>query len=704
MSTLAATRAGVRSVMYEGTVLHRRSQPAEHVLRHRVCFYAIDLDEVGRLSRRLRLFGHNRRAPFALYDEDHAGRTDRPIKDNVLALLAGHGIDADGGRVVLVTNLRTFGYVFNPVSFYFCYRPAGPLAAVVAEVANTFGERHLYVLPADEARAGRGGKLTWERDKRMHVSPFFGLDQRYRFILTEPGESIRLAVGVDEGDEHPLWAEQTGTARPLGDAALARALVRHPFMAQRVTGLIHWHALRLWLKRVPFHHLPRFRPGEGSVHESTDTTDSPPAAPAARRRALRGLPEAGRSPMTPAARRLSEWVLGHPAVGRITLTMPDGTVRRAGDPATGPDVAVTIASKDTWRRIARRGRIGLGEGYSAGDWWADDLVGLLEILTETGEAVRRSRAGRALTEVQRRRPHLPARADLPGAKRDIQYHYDLGNDLYELFLDPSWTYSCAVFERPGMTLQEAQEAKYRRIGAGLGLGPDSHVLEIGCGWGGFAIHAAREYGCRVTGLTLSEEQAALARERIAAAGLSGRIDIQLQDYRTMAGRFDAIASIEMLEAIGHQQLPTYFRSLDRLLAPGGVACIQVISCPDQRYERYRRHHDWIREYIFPGSLLPSLGAMSAAMTRSSELIVERVDNIGDHYAETLRQWRERFMMNRDRVLALGYDERFVRTWEYYLASCEAAFRTRLIHDYQLVLTRPFNRRLAPEALREVASR
>ncbi|MEQ9336495.1 MAG: cyclopropane-fatty-acyl-phospholipid synthase family protein, partial [Miltoncostaeaceae bacterium] len=223
-------------------------------------------------------------------------------------------------------------------------------------------------------------------------------------------------------------------------------------------------------------------------------------------------------------------------------------------------------------------------------------------------------------------------------------------------------------------------------------------------WGGFAIHAAAEYGCRVTGLTLSDEQAALARRRIAAAGLSDRIDIQLQDYRTMRGRFDAIASIEMIEAIGHQQLPTYFRSVDRLLAPGGAACIQVISCPDQRYERYRRHHDWIREYIFPGSLLPSLGAMTAAMTRSSELIVEQVDNIGDHYAETLRQWRERFMMNRDRVIALGYDERFIRTWEYYLASCEAAFRTRLIHDYQLVLTRPFNRNLAPGALQEVASR
>jgi cyclopropane-fatty-acyl-phospholipid synthase len=296
-------------------------------------------------------------------------------------------------------------------------------------------------------------------------------------------------------------------------------------------------------------------------------------------------------------------------------------------------------------------------------------------------------------EVQRRRPRLPARSDLPGARRDIQYHYDLGNDLYALFLDPSWTYSCAVFEHPGMSLEEAQGAKYRRICDKLDLGPGSHVLEIGCGWGGFALHAATEYGARVTGLTLSEEQAALARERVAAAGLEDRVEILLQDYRTLEGSFTHVASIEMLEAIGHRELPVYFRAVDRLLAPGGVACIQTIAVPDQRYERYRRGNDWIRQYVFPGALIPSLDAITSAMTRSSELIVHGVENIGYHYARTLRLWRERFLENRDQVLALGYDERFVRTWEFYLAFCEAGFRTRALHDYQLVLTRPFNDRL-----------
>jgi cyclopropane-fatty-acyl-phospholipid synthase len=347
-----------------------------------------------------------------------------------------------------------------------------------------------------------------------------------------------------------------------------------------------------------------------------------------------------------------------------------------------------VASKDLYRRLAARGRIGVGEAYTAGDWHADDLVGLLETLALTGEALRRRSGPRALGAFRRRRPRLPTRGDLPGAKRDVEYHYDLGNDLYALFLDPSWTYSCAVFERPGMTLQEAQETKYRRICDKLGLGPDAHVLEIGCGWGGFALHAAAERGARVTGVTLSEEQAALARERAAEAGLADRIEVRVQDYRTLEGRFTHIASIEMLEALGHRELPVFFGACERLLAPGGVACIQTIAVPDQRYEAYRRGNDWIREYIFPGATIPSLRAISRAMTRSSELIVDGLDNIGPHYAETLRRWRESFLANRGEVRALGYDERFVRAWDFYLAFCEAGFRTRALHDYQLVLRRP----------------
>jgi cyclopropane-fatty-acyl-phospholipid synthase len=695
----------VRSALYEGTLLHARTIPTRNIFRYPVCFYGIDLDELPELDRRIALFGYNRRNIVSFRDGDHLGDPERPVKENVLAFLAERGIDmGPGARIVLLTNLRLLGYVFNPVSYFYCHRADGGLEAIVAEVGNTFGERHCYLLTS-ENQVKDGSRRVYEHRKLMHVSPFFGMDQTYRFSFSEPGERIHAGVGIIEGDERPFWAELSGTRRPLTNAALARALTRYPLMSQQVTGLIHWQAVKLAMKKVPFHRKPRFSPGEGSRPAATPHADGGtapvatierPAPTAPARSALRPLPPARRSPFTGVARRAGLWGLGNPVRGRISTRLPDGTVHRGGDPATGPDIALTVTSKNLWRRLATRGRLAIGESYVAGDWRTDDLVGLLETLALSGEQARRHFPWSAWMEIQRRRPHLPARSDLPGAKRDIQYHYDLGNDLYALFLDPSWTYSCAFFEHPGMSLQEAQEAKYRRICDKLGLGPDSHVLEIGCGWGGFAMHAAREWGARVTGVTLSQEQADLARQRIAQAGLSDRVEILLKDYRELTGTFTHIASIEMLEAIGHRELPVYFRACDRLLAPGGVACIQTIAVPDQTYERYRRGHDWIREYVFPGAVIPSLAAITHAMSRSSGLIVHGVENIGYHYAETLRQWRERFLANREQVLALGYDERFIRTWEFYLAFCEAGFRTRALHDYQMVLTRPFNDRLPVE--------
>ena len=368
--------------------------------------------------------------------------------------------------------------------------------------------------------------------------------------------------------------------------------------------------------------------------------------------------------------------------GALELHLPDGGVHRGG---SGDPVVVTVESNDLFRRLARSPRIGLGESYVAGDWHADDLPGLVELAIRNVEVWRR---GSRLARLERYRPHLAPRQSLQRARRNIGYHYDLGNDFYRLFLDESMTYSCAVWE-PGDTLEQAQERKLRTICDKLDLGPGDHVLEIGCGWGSFALLAAGEYGARVTGVTISQEQFDAARARVAAAGLSDRVEILFQDYRTLEGRFTKIASIEMLEAIGYAQYPAFFAACDRLLVPGGAAAIQVIGMPDQRFERYRRKEDWIQRYIFPGSLLPSLEALQTAMSRSSELIVVGLEEIGPHYAETLRVWRERFLARLPEVRALGFDERFVRTWDFYLASCEALFRTRAIRDMQLVLRRPF---------------
>jgi cyclopropane-fatty-acyl-phospholipid synthase len=255
------------------------------------------------------------------------------------------------------------------------------------------------------------------------------------------------------------------------------------------------------------------------------------------------------------------------------------------------------------------------------------------------------------------------------------------------------TYSCAVFERPDETLETAQLRKLRMICNKLRLGPDDRVLELGCGWGSFALVAAGEYGAHVTGLTLSAAQAGLARERIAAAGLADRVTILEEGYGSHQGSYTRVASIEMIEAIGERQFPTYFATLDRLLERDGIACVQSILVPDARYDRYRSSPDWIERYVFPGCLIPSLSALTQAMTKASSLMVHELEEIGPSYAMTLARWRKRFLARIGEARVIGYDERFERTWEFYLAFCEAAFRTRALRDAQLVLTRPFNESL-----------
>jgi cyclopropane-fatty-acyl-phospholipid synthase len=381
--------------------------------------------------------------------------------------------------------------------------------------------------------------------------------------------------------------------------------------------------------------------------------------------------------------------------GSIVVRYPDGRGRRFGDGRT-PAVVVDIRRpRAFWSKIARRTRVGLGESYVDGDWDCDELVTLFSLLGRNLRASSGHAAVRGLRALQRVRPDLSQRQTAANAVDNIHAHYDLGNDLFELMLDPTMTYSCAYWEEPGMSLEEAQIAKLRRVCAKLRLGPDDHLLEIGCGWGSLAIVAARETGCRVTGLTLSPSQARLARERVAAAGLDGRVGIVERDYRTVSGTYSKVASIEMIEAIGRAEHATYFSAVDRLLAPDGIALIQAIGVPDEQYERYRRTPDWIQQYVFPGSLLVSLGVVARAAAKTRLMIVG-VEEIGIGYAATLGAWRANVDRHVGEIRALGYDDRFLRIWRYYLSYCEAGFAVRALRNMQITLSRAFNDALPVE--------
>jgi cyclopropane-fatty-acyl-phospholipid synthase len=396
------------------------------------------------------------------------------------------------------------------------------------------------------------------------------------------------------------------------------------------------------------------------------------------------------------------WLRARWQTGALELELPGGELVRLGDDRAGgarlrdgtggarlgSAPRVRVHDDRLFLRLVLRGELGAGESFVAGEWSSDDVVGVVR-------AVLRATGARGLESPVTRLAQLPALArhrraanTRTGSERNVHAHYDLGNAFYRLFLDEeTLAYSCGIFPAP--SLAAAQEQKLERLCELLALSPRDHLLEVGCGWGGMAMYAARTRGCRVTAITVSREQFELASARVAEAGLSDRVTIAYRDYRELTGTFDKgrgfdkIVSIEMLEAVGYEFLPRYFATCARVLAPGGRLAVQSITMPDDRFDAYRRRVDWMQTYVFPGTLIPSLGAIRAA---SPMLQLADVCDIGPSYAPTLAAWRERFVAQLPAVRALGFDEPFIRTWLLYLMFSEAAFAERTLGDHQLLFT------------------
>ncbi|MHB8381625.1 MAG: class I SAM-dependent methyltransferase [Candidatus Binataceae bacterium] len=378
------------------------------------------------------------------------------------------------------------------------------------------------------------------------------------------------------------------------------------------------------------------------------------------------------------------------------LVLEDGAERMAfGEDIEDAELRATLRVHDRrfYSDLALGGSVGAGESYMAGCWSADDLTTLMRLMICNRNVLDGMDSGlaRAANPV-RRMLHYLNRNSRQGSRRNISAHYDLGNDFFELALDRSMMYSCAIFEHADASLDEAAAAKVDRICRKLELKPSDHLVEIGTGWGGFAIHAARTYGCRITTATISRKQHDFAVERIAAAGLSDRVTVVLKDYRDLEGRFDKAVSIEMIEAVGHHYLDSYFRKCGELLKPNGMMLLQAITIADQHYARALRTVDFIKKYIFPGSFIPSVTAITDSITRASDLRLFHLEDLTPNYAETLKHWRLNTFANLDRVKALGYPDEFIRMWEYYLCYCEGGFRERYIGDVQMLLVKPLCRR------------
>lgn len=352
-------------------------------------------------------------------------------------------------------------------------------------------------------------------------------------------------------------------------------------------------------------------------------------------------------------------------------------------------VHINVRNPRFFSDVAFGGSIGAGEAYIRGYWGCDDLTTLVRILLRNRPALDAVNSGLAkLTLPLQTFMHWLNRNTRKGSRRNISAHYDLGNDFYQLWLDSRMMYSSAYFETPETPLDDAAAAKLDMICTKLELSPGDSVVEIGSGWGGFAIHAAENYGCHVTTTTISREQHAFARERIAAKGLEDRITLLLEDYRDLNGTYDKLVSIEMIEAVGHHYHDVFFRKCRELLKPEGRMLLQAITIKDQRYDVYKSEPDFIRRYIFPGGCLTSVTDMLRILTRHTDMRVFDLEDIGLHYARTLRDWRERFFDTLDKVRALGYGDEFIRMWEYYLCFCEGAFAEREIGNVQMLMMRP----------------
>lgn len=653
----------MNSRIYHCNVMHTRLKPVKHSFVYPVYVLAIELSELMQLDKELPLFGYNRFRPLSIFDKDYLSSGEKSIVSKLKKILIKHNLNEEITRIVLVTSARYFNYVFNPVSFYYCYRNDGALACVAAEVNNTFHEKHLYLLT--QPKGGDESYTDYEVNKEFFVSPFNDMRGGYDFRFSELSDSLDIRLDLVKDGATELKSRIWGKSVPLNTYNLLQTIVRTPLLPWLTMPRILWQAAKLYYGR-----------------KLTVRTKPNPNHAMTLRRAPAPL-------VANFYVSIVKRILLNIQHGCLQLTMPDHSVEHFGDIHAKQKINLNVNHYDFFRRVVFGGSTGFGESYVAGDWDTEDLTQLLVFFLNNQSSLNQFIVKTAwLSRAANKVCHAWSNNSIRRSRQNIQAHYDLSNDFFQLFLDDSMTYSCAYYKNESDDLAQAQLNKINLIIQKAQICEDDHVLEIGSGWGSFAIQAVKQTGCKVTTVTLSEEQQKLARERVEREGLSDRIHVQLCDYRKLEGQFDKIVSIEMIEAVGHEYLGAYFSQIDHLLKKGGVAVIQAIAVIDQNYETYRKESDWIQKYIFPGGMAPSLQVITEKIMKHTRFFIDDVENFGMDYARTLWEWKKGFHANRNAVLEMGFDQNIVRKWEYYFSYCEAGFLCKILNTYQIVLKRP----------------
>ena len=649
-----------------------RLKPVEHRFQYPLYVYAIDLDELKTLDSRLPLFGYNCFRPVSIHDRDYLDNGPGSIREKLFRFLKGGGCAERVSSIILITSARYFNYVFNPVSFYYCFSEDANLLCIVAEVNNTFGERHVY-LPDKIDKDDYTFPVRFTTPKEFHVSPFNDISGIYEFIFSDIRKELNIRLNLHRDNELVFYAELWGDPLPLTASSHLKTLARHPFIPHLSVPRIYWEAAKLYfLRKLSYHKKP-----------------IPISAMTIRRIPLTFFQKKSMNYIFRLLKAIRQ--------GYLIITLPDGRRETFGSKESPTRAEMNINDYSFFPRVMMGGDIGLGESFMDGKWDSPDPSDVVKVLFENRDIMADGNFTTTVYSRLRNRILDIARENtLTGAKRNIERHYDLGNAFFNTFLDSTMTYSCALFRSPDETLEEAQKNKLNSIIQKAAIGKDDHVLEIGCGWGSFAVEAVMQRECRVTGITLSREQYDYARSLAREKGLDERITILLRDYREMTGMFDRIISIEMLEAVGYRHLETFFACCDRLLNEGGYIVLQTIIIPDDRYDDYRKTVDWTRKHIFPGGHIPSLKAIRRILTKHPAFEIAGIDDISPHYVETLRRWRSNFIKKSNMLSRMGFDSKFQRKWTYYLASSEAGFASRSLGDLQIIL----KKRVPPRLFRQ----
>lgn len=637
-----------------GSTTHHRYEPKPHKFKYPIYMIQTDIDDLDSLNSSSLLLSYNKNNVLSIHDNDFLFNEKTSLKEKVTNITNTFSNKEQIQSIQLVTIPKFFQKGFRPVSFYLCYSKSQEILGMVAEVTNTYGESHIYKLDKKE-----GEGVRFQSTKEFHISPFFDEDGQYEFKVDDSPKKLAIHINYNKENKPVFYANFVAKKKALNTLNILTVLFLLPFNALLIFPRILFQAAILFfIKKIP----AKAKPDP----ISTNTFKAMPLS-----RFQKFILEKIKSN----SRNVTQ--------GNIQLELPDNAIHILGTPNSDPSASLKVRNNFFFKSVASGGEIGFGESYVKGEWNSNNLTKLLSFFILNRDSFISTSLGSVIMRNMNSLRHFFRRNTVKNSKQNISEHYDLGNNFYSLFLDKSMMYSAAKFSDDHTTLEEAQENKVAALISRLDAKPGDHILEIGSGWGEVAITLAKSKKCKVTTITLSEEQHRHVEQRIKRERLNDLVTVKIQDYRHMTGQFNGIISVEMIEAVGHKYLPTYFTTCNRLLKPGGRLVLQAITYPDAEYHLYRKRSDFIRKHIFPGGHLPSLGVISDITTSKTDLVEIEKDNIAQGYAATLNEWSIRFKNKEATLRKMGFSEQFIRKWIYYFAYCEAAFKTDYLGCYQM---------------------